>query len=73
MLARLDRLDSLKDVRQEHLQLLTTMHQVGMKWIERFLAEDESLCFRLGFHSVCRTFLLASPLCLHMFHYVLDN
>ncbi|CAO2827081.1 unnamed protein product [Amaranthus hypochondriacus] len=52
VLARLDRLDSLKDVRQEHLQLLTTMHQVGMKWIERFLAEDESLCFRLGFHSV---------------------
>ncbi|XP_057519326.1 transcription factor bHLH140 isoform X2 [Amaranthus tricolor] len=52
VLARLDHLDSLEDVRQEHLKLLTTMHQVGMKWIERFLAEDESLCFRLGFHSV---------------------
>lgn len=52
VLARLDGLDRLEDVCQEHLQLLKTMHQVGMKWIERFLLEDESLSFRLGFHSV---------------------
>lgn len=54
MLARLNGLDRLEDVCQEHLQLLKTMHQVGMNWTERLLLEDDSLIFRLGFHSVCR-------------------
>ncbi|XP_021769673.1 transcription factor bHLH140-like isoform X1 [Chenopodium quinoa] len=52
VLARLNGLDGVGDVCQEHLQLLRTMQQVGIKWTERFLQEDESLIFRLGFHSV---------------------
>ncbi|XP_010676789.2 transcription factor bHLH140 [Beta vulgaris subsp. vulgaris] len=52
VLARLDGLDCLSNVCQEHLQLLKKMHQVGMEWVEKFILEDESLIFRLGFHSI---------------------
>lgn len=52
MLSRFDGLDRLADVRNEHLQILQTMHAVGMKWAEKFLHEDASLAFRLGYHSV---------------------
>ncbi|XP_042487098.1 transcription factor bHLH140 isoform X2 [Macadamia integrifolia] len=53
MLARMDGLDSLADVGTEHLQLLKTMHAMGLKWAQRFLSVDASLVFRLGYHSVC--------------------
>lgn len=52
VVARYDSLDRLADVRNEHLQILQTMHAVGMKWAEKFLHEDASLAFRLGYHSV---------------------
>ncbi|KAJ4845470.1 hypothetical protein Tsubulata_033911 [Turnera subulata] len=52
VLARHEGLDSLADVHEEHLELLMTMHTVGKKWAEKFLPEDSSLVFRLGYHSV---------------------
>lgn len=52
VLARLDGLDRLADVHLGHLQLLKTMYEVGIKWVEKFLEDDDSLIFRLGFHSV---------------------
>lgn len=52
VLARHEGLDCLADVHQEHLQLLMTMHAVGLKWAEKFLHEDSSMVFRLGYHSV---------------------
>ncbi|GER55784.1 APRATAXIN-like [Striga asiatica] len=52
VLARADGLDSIADVRGEHVSLLKKMHNIGMKWAEKFLNEDESLLFRLGYHSV---------------------
>lgn len=52
VLARLDGLDRLADLHLGHLQLLKTMHEVGIKWVEKFLEDDDSLIFRLGFHSV---------------------
>ncbi|GMY25541.1 transcription factor bHLH140 isoform X2, partial [Fagus crenata] len=48
---RSEGLDCLADVRKEHLQSLRTMHDVGLKWAEKFLQEDASLIFRLGYHS----------------------
>lgn len=53
MVARYEGLDCLADVRKEHLQLLRTMHALGLKWAEKFLHDDSSLVFRLGYHSVC--------------------
>ncbi|KAL2484847.1 Transcription factor bHLH [Abeliophyllum distichum] len=52
VLARGEGLDCLADVRREHLSLLKTMHAVGLKWTEKFLDENKSLTFRLGYHSV---------------------
>ncbi|KAJ0088338.1 hypothetical protein Patl1_31382 [Pistacia atlantica] len=52
VLARCDGLDHLADVSKEHLQLLKMMHAMGLKWAEKFLLEDASLVFRLGYHSV---------------------
>lgn len=51
VLARSEGLDCLADVGGEHLQLLRTMHAVGLKWAEKFLCEDELLVFRIGYHS----------------------
>ncbi|GAB4857357.1 hypothetical protein Ancab_015265 [Ancistrocladus abbreviatus] len=51
VLARLEGLDCLADVCQEHLHLLKIMHEAGMKWAEKFLQDDSSLIFRLGYHS----------------------
>ncbi|KAK9290391.1 hypothetical protein L1049_008560 [Liquidambar formosana] len=51
VLARPEGLDHLADVRKEHLQLIKTMHAMGLKWAEKFLCEDASLVFRLGYHS----------------------
>ncbi|XVF55062.1 hypothetical protein PTKIN_Ptkin06aG0006600 [Pterospermum kingtungense] len=51
VLARLEGLDSLADVRKKHLLLLLEMYEVGLKWVNRFMCEDASLVFRLGYHS----------------------
>lgn len=52
VLTRVEGLDCLADVCEDHLQLLKTMHSAGLKWAERFLHENDSLTFRLGYHSV---------------------
>ncbi|KAL0291675.1 UNVERIFIED_CONTAM: Transcription factor [Sesamum calycinum] len=52
VLARVDGLDSIADIRREHIPLLKTMHAVGLKWAVKFLNENKSLSFRLGYHSV---------------------
>jgi len=55
VLARQESLDGLEDVRKENLQLLQEMHNVGLKWVDRFQNEDASLIFRLGYHSVLKS------------------
>ncbi|XP_077239326.1 APRATAXIN-like protein [Tasmannia lanceolata] len=52
VLSRMDGLDRLADVRREHIQLLRKMNSVGLKWAEKFLCDDASLIFRMGYHSV---------------------
>ncbi|KAK4396099.1 Transcription factor [Sesamum angolense] len=52
VLVRVDGLDSIADIRREHIPLLKTMHAVGLKWAVKFLNENKSLSFRLGYHSV---------------------
>ncbi|XP_011095043.1 transcription factor bHLH140 isoform X1 [Sesamum indicum] len=52
VLARVDGLDSIADICREHVPLLKTMHAVGLKWAVKFLNENKSLSFRLGYHSV---------------------
>ncbi|KAK4483796.1 hypothetical protein RD792_011000 [Penstemon davidsonii] len=53
VLARAKGLDSVADVHIEHISLLKSMHDVGLKWAQKFLNEDKSLSFfRLGYHSV---------------------
>ncbi|CAH9105278.1 unnamed protein product [Cuscuta epithymum] len=52
VLARVEGLDRLSDICKLHVPLLNTMHAVGLKWAEMLLDEDESLIFRLGYHSV---------------------
>lgn len=52
VVSRKDGLDSLADVKKEHLPLLRRMHSAGVKWAQKFLEEDSSLVFRLGYHSV---------------------
>ncbi|KAI3781641.1 hypothetical protein L2E82_11661 [Cichorium intybus] len=51
VVARAEGVDRLSDIRKEHLPILRTMHAVGLKWAEIFLKENESLIFRLGYHS----------------------
>ncbi|KAA8517752.1 hypothetical protein F0562_015243 [Nyssa sinensis] len=51
VLVRSEGLDCLADACKEHLLLLRTMHAMGLKWAEKFSSEDESLVFRLGYHS----------------------
>ncbi|XP_047342157.1 transcription factor bHLH140 isoform X2 [Impatiens glandulifera] len=51
ILARVKGLDSLADVHKDHIQLLNSMHEMGIKWAEKYLNEDNSLTFRLGYHS----------------------
>lgn len=58
MVARVEGLDRLADVSQDHLPVLRTMHDVGTKWVQTFLKENQSLTFRLGYHSVCVALLL---------------
>ncbi|XP_057808168.1 transcription factor bHLH140 isoform X2 [Salvia miltiorrhiza] len=52
VIARLPGLDSIADVRTEHIPLLKEMHAVGLKWAEKFILEDKSQSFRLGYHSI---------------------
>lgn len=57
VLARTGGLDCLSDVQNGHLPLLKKMHAVGLKWAEKFLHENASLVFRLGYHLVCRVYI----------------
>lgn len=52
VLARVEGLDRLEDVQKEHITLLKTMHNIGLKWAEKLISENNSLIFRLGYHSV---------------------
>ncbi|KAJ3682846.1 hypothetical protein LUZ60_013073 [Juncus effusus] len=52
VLSRLNGLDCLEDLKRENLPLLKSIHSAGIKWAEKFLSEDPSLSFRLGYHSV---------------------
>ncbi|KAG9143747.1 hypothetical protein Leryth_022869 [Lithospermum erythrorhizon] len=52
VLARIKGLDSLADVDKEHLSLLNKMHHIGLKHAENLLKDDETLIFRMGYHSV---------------------
>lgn len=52
-MARRDGLDSIDDVRAEHLPLLKHLHSLGEAWARSYLKEDPMLVFRLGYHSVC--------------------
>ncbi|GAB2299123.1 hypothetical protein Dimus_033195 [Dionaea muscipula] len=51
VLARVGGLDCLKDVSREHVELLKLMHEAGTRWAAKFLQDDASLIFRLGYHS----------------------
>ncbi|XP_057742935.1 transcription factor bHLH140 isoform X1 [Arachis stenosperma] len=51
ILSRTRGVDCLEDVQKEHFQLLKKMHDVGLKWARKFLDENASLVFRLGYHS----------------------
>ncbi|KAM0061235.1 putative Macro domain, histidine triad, aprataxin, aprataxin, C2HE/C2H2/C2HC zinc finger [Helianthus debilis subsp. tardiflorus] len=51
VIARAEGLDRLADVSRKHLPILRTMHDVGVKWARTFLKENQSLVFRLGYHS----------------------
>ncbi|KAG5042332.1 hypothetical protein JHK87_006247 [Glycine soja] len=50
VLAQTVGLDCLADVQKEHLQLLNKMHDVSLKWAEKFLNENAALVFHLGYH-----------------------
>jgi hypothetical protein len=52
VVARRDGLDSIDDVRAEHLPLLKHLHSLGEAWARSYLKEDAMLVFRLGYHSV---------------------
>lgn len=52
VVARADGLDSIASVCERHIPLLKTMHAVGLEWAEKFIREDKSMPFRLGYHSV---------------------
>ncbi|KAK8960110.1 Transcription factor bHLH140 [Platanthera guangdongensis] len=52
VISRLPRVDSLADIRRENLPILKKMHDVGLKWAEKFCSHDPSLVFRLGYHSI---------------------
>ncbi|XP_072996048.1 transcription factor bHLH140 [Typha latifolia] len=52
VLSRLHGLDSIADAKKEHVPLLRRMHSAGVRWAQKFLSEDASLIFRLGYHSV---------------------
>lgn len=51
VISRLPGLDSLVDIQRENLPILKKMHDVGLKWAEKFCCHDPSLVFRLGYHS----------------------
>jgi aprataxin len=52
VVSRVNGLGSLADVKKEHLPLLRKVHSAGVKWAQKFLEEDTSLVFRLGYHLV---------------------
>ncbi|KAL1549110.1 transcription factor bHLH140 [Salvia divinorum] len=52
VIARCHGLDSLADVSGEDIPLMKEMHDVGLKWAEKLILENNSLEFRLGYHSI---------------------
>lgn len=52
VLARADGLDSIDNVCEKHIPILKNMHAVGLEWAKKFILENKSLSFRLGYHSV---------------------
>lgn len=52
VISRLPGLDCLSVIRRESLPMLKKMHDVGLKWAEKFSSHEPSLEFRLGYHSV---------------------
>jgi aprataxin len=52
IIARRDGLDSIEDVGSQHLALLKHMHSLGETWARRYIDEDPTLVFRLGYHWV---------------------
>ncbi|KAK6943166.1 hypothetical protein RJ641_028543 [Dillenia turbinata] len=52
VVARKQGLACLADACEEDEVLLRKMHAKGLEWIQKFLLEDKSLIFRLGYHSV---------------------
>ncbi|KAG0560402.1 hypothetical protein KC19_10G178600 [Ceratodon purpureus] len=51
IIARRDGLDSIEDVGSQHLPILKHMHSLGETWARRYIDEDPTLVFRLGYHS----------------------
>uniref|UniRef100_A0A0D9VSX0 Macro domain-containing protein n=1 Tax=Leersia perrieri TaxID=77586 RepID=A0A0D9VSX0_9ORYZ len=63
VVSRQDGLDSLADVKKEHLPLLRRMHSAGVKWAQKFLEEDSSLVpsmRQLHLHIISQDFNSAS-------------
>ncbi|XP_057862427.2 transcription factor bHLH140 [Cryptomeria japonica] len=52
VISRMNGLNSLEDAGKEHLQHLQNIHNLGQEWVAKFLNEDQSMIFRLGYHSV---------------------
>lgn len=51
VVSRLDDLDSIDDLRSSHVTLLQDMHNLGQTLVQSSLQQDQSLVFRMGYHS----------------------
>ncbi|MCO5610252.1 hypothetical protein L7F22_064488 [Adiantum nelumboides] len=51
VVSRQDGLDSLEDLNRSHIPLLKNLQALGVARVQIFLEEDQSLVFRLGYHS----------------------
>ncbi|KAI5068388.1 hypothetical protein GOP47_0016733 [Adiantum capillus-veneris] len=51
VVSRLDGLDNIGELRHTHLSLLHDIHSLGMSFVQSSLQQDDSLVFRMGYHS----------------------
>ncbi|KAI5077559.1 hypothetical protein GOP47_0007383 [Adiantum capillus-veneris] len=51
VVSRQEGLDSLEDLNSSHIQLVKNLHALGEAWVQKLLEEDQSLVFRIGYHS----------------------
>ncbi|KAH7429404.1 hypothetical protein KP509_09G046400 [Ceratopteris richardii] len=51
VVSRQEGLDCVKDLNRSHIQLLKNLQALGEEWVQNLLNEDQSLVFRLGYHS----------------------